>query len=254
MQKTQTAGAHRVLEAFSAGVFLVDKPPGPSSFAVVQRLRKILGMKKVGHAGTLDPFASGLLIVCAGRPATRIISQIMPGEKEYAATLRLGIETDTFDPEGRVTSRNPVDRLTAEDINRCLERFRGENMQVCPAYSALKHNGKPLYYYARKGIDVPRKVRPVTIRTLECTAFDENSLEIRVSCSKGTYIRTLASDIGKKLGCGAHLSALRRLRSGFFHVDDAVASDLLFGQDLDPAPLLERVHTVEAVLNMLDIG
>ena len=141
------------------GVFLIDKPEGVTSFMMVRRIRKVLGIRKVGHAGTLDPFASGLLVVCVGRPATKLISAFMAGEKEYLATLRLGVETDTLDPEGAVTARSSVGRLSAEQIEACLQRFRGDIEQVPPRYSALKHQGKPLYYYARKGMEVVKEVQ-----------------------------------------------------------------------------------------------
>jgi tRNA pseudouridine55 synthase len=207
-------------------VFLIDKPTGPTSFQMVYHVRRILGVKKVGHAGTLDPFASGLLVVCAGRPATRLISAIMEGEKEYLATLRLGVETKTQDPEGAVTARSPIGRLSREQIETCLQSFRGEQEQVPPKYSALKYRGKPLYYYARKGIEVTKESRRIVIRTLVRTdgdsdlTGDEADLTVRVVCSKGTYIRTLAADIGRSLGCGAYLTQLRRTKSGCFSIED----------------------------------
>ncbi len=220
-----------------AGVLLVDKPVGITSFAVVSRLRRILGIKKVGHAGTLDPFATGLLIVCAGRPATRLMSGLMEGDKEYLATLRLGVETKTYDTEGAVTARRPVGLLSARRVEQCFAIFRGSQLQVPPAYSALKHQGKPLYYYARKGIVVTKEARPVEIRVLERTDGvedihgEEATLGIRVVCSKGTYIRTLAADIGQHLGCGAHLDQLRRIKSGCFSVDEALDWDDLGSED-----------------------
>jgi tRNA pseudouridine55 synthase len=210
-----------------AGVFLVDKPAGPTSFQMVHHIRRILGVKKVGHAGTLDPFASGLLVVCAGRPATRLIPAIMEGEKEYLATLCLGVETETQDPEGAVTARTPVGRLSYEQIEACLQRFRGELEQVPPKYSALKHQGRPLYYYARKGIEITKEARRILISTLVRTdddrdlAGDEADLSLRVVCSKGTYIRTLAADIGRGLGCGAYLTRLRRIKSGCFSIENS---------------------------------
>lgn len=218
---------------FEAGVFLIDKPPGITSFGVVSRLRRILKMKKVGHAGTLDPFATGLLILCAGRPATRIIPRFMEGEKEYLATLQLGVETTTLDTEGAVTARRSVGTLSDEAIEECLSRFRGRQLQVPPAYSALKHQGKPLYYYARKGIEIVKEAREVDIRQLVRTdgnhllSGEEALLGIRVVCSKGTYIRTLAADIGRDLGCGAHLIQLRRTRSGCFNVAQGLSWDEL---------------------------
>lgn len=241
---------------FEAGVFLVDKPVDVTSFKVVSRLRRILNIKKIGHAGTLDPFATGLLIVCAGRPATRLISQFMEGEKEYLATLRLGIETETQDTEGTVIVRSPIGEIASSQVEECLQQFRGRQMQVPPAYSALKHKGKPLYYYARKGIVVNKDPREVNISTLERTDGDRTlneidaNLCIRVICSKGTYIRTLAADIGKSLGCGAHLVQLRRTRSGCFTVDESLTWDDLNDEDA----LTKCVHkmiTVEQVCKLL---
>jgi len=241
---------------FQAGVFLVDKPVGASSFYMVRKVRKALGMKKVGHAGTLDPFATGLLVICAGRPATKMISKIMDGEKEYLATLRLGMETTTLDPEGEVTVEKPVGSFSAEAIEACLQNFRGEQQQVPPIYSALKHKGKPLYHYARKGIAIEKPPRSVTIHSLERTGAeqvvsdDSPFLDIRVVCSKGTYIRTLGADIGKALGCGAYLTALRRIRSGCFHVRDSVDGKYLQEDDARKR-LMEKVLSVPDVLNLL---
>lgn len=242
--------------AFEAGVFLIDKPVGISSFGVVAKLRRILGIKKVGHAGTLDPFATGLLIVCAGRPATKLISRFMDGEKEYEATLRLGVATETQDTEGDVIARQEVGELSGAEIEECLQSFRGRQLQVPPAYSALKHKGKPLYYYARKGIEVKKDAREVHISCLERTDGDlglsgtEADLAIRVVCSKGTYIRTLAADIGEKLRCGAHLVQLRRTSSGCFSVEESLS-----WQDLtsDDALLrcIKKMISVEEVCKLL---
>ena len=236
-----------------AGVFLVDKPEGPTSFRIVQQVRRALGIKKVGHAGTLDPFATGLLIICAGRPATRLISGLMAGEKEYEAVLRLGVETATQDPEGQVIAERPVGTLDRAAVEECLRRFTGEQWQTPPAYSALKHKGKPLYHYARKGIAVAREPRRIFISALTCLALERHTLALRVACSKGTYIRTLAADIGRALGCGAHLTSLRRLRSGPFSVKDA-----LFGSDLfEPVQAREvlRRHclTVPVVQHKIEV-
>lgn len=220
-----------------AGVFLVDKPAGISSFAVVSRLRRILQMKKVGHAGTLDPFATGLLVLCAGRAATRLISALMEGDKEYLATLQLGVETETLDTEGVITSRHSVGTIAAKAIEDCLYNFRGKQLQTPPAYSALKHQGKPLYYYARKGISITKEAREVHIKVLERTdgsadiEGEDATLGIRVVCSKGTYIRSLAADMGSHLGCGAHLVQLRRIRSGCFTIEGSLGWDELSGSD-----------------------
>lgn len=232
------------------GVFLIDKPVGPTSFAMVQRVRRALNIKKVGHAGTLDPFASGLLILCAGRPATRIIDQLMAGDKEYCATLQLGVETETQDTEGRIVAERPVVGVDAARIAQALAQFTGDLMQAPPAYSAVKHQGKPLYAYARKGIVVTKEPRPVMISALEAEGFDAAAaqLTIRVVCSKGTYIRTLAADIGEALGCGAHLVALRRVRSGPFRVEAAVDGARLADREAAQALLSAQRLTVEAAL------
>ena len=241
---------------FSAGIFLIDKPAGFSSFQIIRRVRYLLGIKKVGHAGTLDPFATGLLVVCGGRPATRLISSIMEGEKEYLATLRLGVETMTQDPEGEIISRKSVGELTAHQVETCFEHFRGEISQIPPAYSALKHKGKPLYYYARKGTKIVKEPRRVTIKSLERTgrgkdlSGDTVDLKIRFVCSKGTYIRTLASDIGQKLGCGGCLVKLRRTRSGFFSVDNSIDGQLLFSEK-SLESLMSVYKPVETVLDKL---
>jgi tRNA pseudouridine55 synthase len=244
------------MSPFEAGVFLIDKPAGPTSFAMVRSVRKTLGIKKVGHAGTLDPFASGLLIVCAGRPATKMISSLMDGEKEYVATLRLGVETTTLDPEGEITTRRPLGFLSSEDIEHCLQGFIGEQMQVPPAYSALKFKGKPLYYYARKGIDIDKEARRIHIKALDRVdgggdlTGEEADLKIRVVCSKGTYIRTLAADIGTKFGCGAYLTELRRIRSGIFHVENSFPGHGFFEEN-SRERFLAGVLSVNDVCNLL---
>lgn len=241
---------------FEAGVFLIDKPPGPTSFTLVRKARSLLGLKKVGHAGTLDPFASGLLIVCAGRAATRLISDLMEGEKEYFATLRLGVETSTQDPEGEVTARRPIGKLGWEEVDSCLTSFLGEQKQIPPAFSALKHKGKPLYYYARKGIKVEKEARCINIKAIErigeqiTLTDDEAELHIRVVCSKGTYIRTLAADIGEKLGCGAYLSGLRRTRSGVFMIENSFPGEEFF-KELSRDRFLQAALSVEEVRNLL---
>ncbi len=241
---------------FEAGIFLIDKPAGPTSFAMVHRLRRTLGIKKVGHAGTLDPFASGLLILCAGRLATKMISAFMQGEKEYLATLCLGVETETLDPEGSVTRRCPVGRIEGQEIEQCLAGFRGAQQQVPPVYSALKHKGRPLYSYARKGIHIIKEPREVFIRTLERTdgsqdlCGDQALLQLRVVCSKGTYIRALAADIGSRLGCGAYLQELRRTRSGCFSVAESLSGEIFSSADAREQ-LVNSSLSVEQAWNLL---
>ena len=217
--------------SLAAGVLPLCKPEGVTSFRMVQLVRRILGIKKVGHTGTLDPFASGVLVVCAGRPATRLIPQLMEGDKEYEAILQLGVLTDTHDPEGKVIAKRQVPLLSAEDISDCLARFTGEQLQRPPAYSALKHKGKPLYYYARKGMEVKKEPRLITIKELHCLGLDRETIALRVVCSKGTYIRALAADIGEFLGCGAHLAKLKRTRNGFFSLDETIPGEKLFNSE-----------------------
>jgi tRNA pseudouridine55 synthase len=218
---------------------------------MVQLVRRALNIKKTGHAGTLDPFATGLLVICSGRPATRLISQLMDGDKVYEATMRLGVETSTQDPEGEIVAERPVIDITPARVEACLAGFVGEQLQTPPLYSALKHKGKPLYHYARKGLDVAREPRLIRISALECLALDRDSITIKVGCGKGTYIRTLAADIGTKLGCGAHLTALRRVRSGFFSVAGAIAGSELIEPDRACKALFDNRLTVEEILARL---
>ncbi|HHL34091.1 MAG TPA: tRNA pseudouridine(55) synthase TruB [Desulfobulbaceae bacterium] len=238
---------------FSSGVILIDKPTGITSFGIVRKVRRLLGVKKVGHAGTLDPFAGGLLIVCAGRGATRHIEQFMQGRKRYRAVLQLGVETETQDREGRITATAAVPELNRSDIEPCLKEFVGPQLQAPPPFSAAKHKGKPLYHYARKGIMIHKEPKAIEIYTLCCLAYDPCNylLDCEITCSRGTYIRVLAADIGKKLGCGAHLHALRRTQSGSFAVDKALAGTML---DADDAleQLLSGMMTVDQALACVD--
>lgn len=240
-----------ISERVEAGIFLVDKPVGPTSFRIVQQVRRALQIKKVGHTGTLDPFASGLLIVCAGRPATKIIPRLMAGDKEYVATLRLGIETDTLDVEGKVVAEKEVPLFDHDQLEACLRAFRGQQLQAPPAFSAAKHQGKPLYHYARQGITIEKAPRLITIQALDCLSFSKDELVLRVRCSKGTYIRTLAADIGKALGCGAHLTVLRRTVNGCFRVEDAVAGEALEERATAAESLLAKMLGVSEVLGIL---
>lgn len=235
---------------FAAGVFLVDKPKDASSFAMVRKIRWLLGVKKVGHAGTLDPFATGLLIICAGRPATRHIDDFMQGKKEYRALLQLGIETLTQDPEGEVTGVKDVPLLNENDLQGMLLPFVGQQMQAPPPFSAAKYKGKPLYHYARQGVMIEKDPKPIEIYALEYMGYDAQTaqLDIKVCCSRGTYIRVLAADIGKRLGCGAHLTALRRTVSGDFSVDRAVPGDRLFEED-GLQHLLANMMSIEQALD-----
>jgi tRNA pseudouridine55 synthase len=201
------------------GALLLDKPLGLTSNAALQKAKRLYGAAKAGHGGTLDPLASGLLMVLFGE-ATKFAGPLLDADKEYLATLKLGERTATGDAEGEVLERREVSFLEG-DLSRALERFRGEIDQVPPMHSALKHQGTPLYRLARRGEEVERAPRRVRISTLEVVRFERPHLVLRVACSKGTYIRVLAEDIGEALGCGAHLSGLRRTASGRFRLEHA---------------------------------
>lgn len=202
------------------GVLLLDKPVGLTSNDALQKARRLFSAAKGGHTGTLDPLASGLLPLCFGE-ATKFSADLLDADKTYEATLKLGITTDSGDAEGQVTATRPV-AVTAADIAAVLPRFTGDILQVPPMHSALKRDGRPLYELARKGIEVEREARPVAIHVLEILSFAYDCLVLRVHCSKGTYIRVLAADIGEALGCGAHLTALRRTVVGDLDLGHAV--------------------------------
>lgn len=209
----------------SEGLLLIDKPAGPTSHDIIQKLRRLSGVRRIGHAGTLDPLASGLLLVCVGR-ATRLLEYLLDQPKRYEATVRLGQSTDTFDAEGSVVRVRSVE-VTAGEIEEALEQFRGPIVQYAPAYSAVKQDGVPLYKMAREGQTVERPPREVTIHDLQLVSWHEPALTLDVACSSGTYIRSLADDLGEALGCGGHITALRRTVIGRFTVDQAVAVDEL---------------------------
>ena len=207
------------------GAVLLDKPVGISSNKALQQVKRLFGAAKAGHAGTLDPLASGLLIVLFGE-ATKFSGHLLEDDKEYVATLKLGEKTATGDAEGEVIERGAV-AVTEGDVARVLERFKGEIEQVPPMHSALKRGGVPLYALARRGETVSREARRVRITGLEKIDFDPPRVVLRVRCSKGTYVRTLAEDIGEALGTCAHLTALRRTASGRWRIEDAVSLDAL---------------------------
>lgn len=211
------------------GILLLDKPVGPSSNQALQRARRILNARKAGHAGTLDPFASGLLVCCLGR-ATKLATTLLESDKSYEARLVLGVETDSGDLTGEVVAQAEADSLgaiTHHDIHQVLPAFLGEIEQIPPMHSALKHRGKPLYHYARQGLEIKRPPRKVTIHELSLLEAGVGYARIYVRCSKGTYIRTLAQDIGRALGCGAHLDALTRKAVGPFTLRQAIGLDAL---------------------------
>ncbi len=205
------------------GAVLVDKPVGVTSNFALQQVKRLLGAKKAGHAGTLDPLASGLLVVLFGE-ATKFAAFLLDEDKEYVATVKLGERTSTGDAEGEIIERKEIPPRIAESV---LDRFRGEIEQVPPMHSALKHGGVPLYVLARRGEAIERKPRRVRILELEVLRNQNPLLELRIRCSKGTYVRTLAEDIGAALGTAAHLAALRRTASGRFSVADARTPEAL---------------------------
>ncbi len=203
------------------GVLVIDKPSGPTSFDVVRQVRALLKVKKAGHTGTLDPMATGVLPICLGE-ATKVAGLITEGDKAYEATVRLGVETDTQDAQGKVMAEAPVPPLTAALLEPTLAPFRGSFEQVPPMYSAVKVAGKRLYELARAGEEIERAGRQVTVYELTLRDFSSNRLQLSVRCSKGFFVRTLAYDIGRALGCGAHLEALRRTVSGPFALAQAL--------------------------------
>ena len=195
------------------GILVVDKPAGISSNDVVQQAKRLFGAQKVGHTGSLDPLATGVLPLCFGE-ATKFSQYLLDADKKYWAQVRLGITTETGDADGEVIAQADASSVTPAHAVAALETFVGEIEQIPSMYSALKHQGQPLYKLARKGIEVERAPRQVSIYSAELLQFSEASIELRVHCSKGTYIRSLAEDLGAALGCGAHVSALRRLAAG----------------------------------------
>lgn len=203
------------------GFIIVDKPADMTSANVVNRLKRIPGVKKAGHTGTLDPFATGVMI-CPVNRATRLAQFFLHGQKTYSAVVRLGVETDTQDYTGNPVATLPIDNISESRISSIFEGFAGEIKQVPPVYSALKHNGIPLYRYARKGTPVEKPARRVMISSITVEKIDLPDIHFTVTCAAGTYIRTLCADIGKALGCGGHLKWLRRTESGGFLLDKAV--------------------------------
>ncbi len=228
------------MQDFSAldGAILVDKPAGPTSHDVVDAIRRKFGIKKVGHCGTLDPNATGLLIIVLGR-GTKLSERLMGDDKVYEGTIKFGEATDSYDCDGEITGSLPVPLLTLEQLNEEAAKFIGDQMQMPPMVSAIKKNGVPLYKLARQGIEVEREARLIHIYNFRFTSYAEPLGQFRVACTKGTYIRSIAHDLGQKLGCGAHLTTLRRSASGKFDVADALPLDAIL--KLSPAELEKRV-------------
>jgi tRNA pseudouridine55 synthase len=214
------------MQEFSSldGAILIDKPVGPTSHDVVDAIRRRFQIKKVGHCGTLDPNATGLLIIVLGR-GTKLSEKLMGDDKVYEGTIRFGETTDSYDADGELTASLPVPLLTLEQLNEEAAKFIGDQMQMPPMVSAIKKNGVPLYKLARKGIEVEREPRLIHIYNFRFTQYQEPIGEFRVACTKGTYVRSIAHDLGQKLGCGAHLATLRRSVSGKFDVADATRFD-----------------------------
>jgi tRNA pseudouridine55 synthase len=203
------------------GVLVIDKPSGPTSSDVVLRVKRLLHLARIGHTGTLDPLATGVLPLCLGR-ATRLSSYLTDQDKAYRADIRLGVRTETGDAEGAVLSERPVPPLDAAALEAALQSLRGAQLQTPPMYSAVKVGGRKLYELARQGKEVDRTPRPIEVQELVIEEMRLPDLTLRVSCSKGTYVRVLAEDLGERLGCGAHLTGLRRLRSGAFDLSSSV--------------------------------
>ena len=206
------------------GAILIDKPAGPTSHDVVAAIRRQFGIEKVGHCGTLDPNATGLLVIVLGR-GTKLSEKLMSDDKVYEGEIKFGVATDSYDADGEITATLPVPLLTLEELNRLAAGFVGDQMQTPPMVSAVKKNGVPLYKLARKGVDVPREPRLIHIYSFHVSSYTEPVAHFQLACTKGTYVRTIAHELGQKVGCGAHLATLRRISSGKFNVADAISLD-----------------------------
>jgi tRNA pseudouridine55 synthase len=215
-----------MIHEFSAfdGALLIDKPSGPTSHDVVDAIRRHFGIKKVGHCGTLDPNATGLLIIVLGR-GTKLSEKLMSDDKVYEGTMKLGETTNSYDADGELASSLPVPPITLDQLNESAAAFVGDQMQTPPMVSAVKIKGVPLYKLARKGIEVEREARLIHIYNFRFSAYAEPIAHFRIACTKGTYVRSIAHDLGQKLGCGAHLATLRRVGSGKFDVAQALPLD-----------------------------
>ena len=233
------------------GVFLLNKPLGFSSNQVLKKIQWLFNAKKAGHTGTLDPMASGLLPICLGE-ATKFSHRLLEANKTYIATIQLGVTTTTGDQEGEVVDQKDV-ILKPNQLQETLQKFTGDITQIPPMYSALKFEGKPLYEYARQGIEIERKSRQITIYDIKPIKIEESTMTFVVTCSKGTYIRTLAEDIGQALGCGAHLKGLERTQTGNFQLSDTLtiealeAMSMIFREKtlLPVDALLEELSSIE---------
>jgi len=220
------------------GALLVDKPVGPTSHDIVDRIRRHFKIQKVGHAGTLDPNASGLLIILLGR-GTKLSEKLMTDDKVYEGTIKFGETTDSYDADGKLLGTKSIPPLTLTELNEAAAQFVGDQMQVPPMVSAVKKDGVPLYKLARKGIEVERKPRLIHIYSFAFSAYNPPLATFRMACTKGTYVRSIAHELGEKIGCGAHLATLRRTVSGKFEIADAISMDALL--KLGAADLQQQV-------------
>jgi len=214
------------MQEFTAldGAILIDKPSGPTSHDVVDAIRRQFTIKKVGHCGTLDPNATGLLIIVLGR-GTKLSERLMADDKVYEGTIKFGEATDSYDSDGELTGSLPVPPISLDELNTEATEFVGDQMQIPPMVSAVKKAGVPLYKLARKGIEVAREPRLIHVYTFRFSSYQEPLGQFRLACTKGTYVRAIAHELGQKLGCGAHLSSLRRVTSGKFEVEQAMPLD-----------------------------
>jgi len=220
------------------GALLIDKPPGPTSHDIVDRIRRRFGIGKVGHCGTLDPNATGLLIIVLGR-ATKLSEKLMGADKVYEGAIKFGETTNSYDADGELVASLPVPPITVAELNEAAAPFVGDLMQAPPMVSAAKVGGVPLYKLARKGVEVERKARLIHVYSFLFDSYTEPLGTFRIACTKGTYVRSLAHDLGQKLGCGAHLAELRRTEIGRFHVKDSAPFEAILA--LDPTALQARV-------------
>ncbi len=229
------------------GVLNLNKPPRLTSRQAVDRVKRILNVKKAGHGGTLDPDATGVLLICLG-DGTKLFEALQVGTKEYEGTFILGITTDTLDASGQIIETADTSQITPDQVRSVCQQFLGEIEQMPPMFSAVKHKGRPLYKLARRGIEVERRSRWIFIESIELLSFNIPEIRFRVVCSKGTYIRVLAADIGAALGCGAHLSELTRTRSGVFKIEGAHTFESL---KRTPEFAYQAVTPIDAVDDML---
>ncbi|MDP1609063.1 MAG: tRNA pseudouridine(55) synthase TruB [Chlamydiales bacterium] len=221
------------------GILLINKSAGSTSFQIVRQLRRLLHVEKIGHAGTLDPFATGVMVMLVGREFTRLSNEFLGSDKEYHALVHLGVQTDSYDIDGTITAQSDL-IPSLDQIHTALMAFQGQVSQIPPMFSAKKVGGQKLYDLARKGIEIERQ--PVTVQMKTTLIhYEYPNLELHIHCSKGTYIRSLAHDLGQMLGCGGHLSALTRLKSGPYHLEECLSQEVLQQPGIDLQPHLRSI-------------